>query len=96
MSIALSTTLALLMAQSIPAPQEGVQFEAFSGPAKLITFSDGVAIADYPSQQRCESAKKALLYMLGKENESNPPKYLPGGGAIYTPRLNVRAFCFPG
>jgi hypothetical protein len=68
----------------------------FTGPAKMVVFSDGVAVTDYPSQQKCEAARVALERAIDKANASNPPVALPNGGVVSTLPMSARTLCIPG
>lgn len=68
-----------------------------STPAKLIVMrgETGVAVTDYPTLARCESARAKLVAMVREYNASHPPEQLPNGGVIYTVPLNLSAICLP-
>ena len=68
--------------------------QAFGGPAKLIVtwYQSGVTVINYPSQGRCEEARKVIdaeVQRRVKESAANP-NFLPIG-----PSANG-AFCIPG
>lgn len=59
------------------------------GPAKLVVIfsSQGIAITDYPSMERCERGRRALLDAASRGQELS-------SGATLVPI--VSAYCIPG
>lgn len=68
-------------------------------PYKLIVLrgdSDGIAITDYPSAERCQAAKDAIIRLVKFANADKEPRNLPGGGVFIPRRLLLEAYCIPG
>ena len=71
---------------------------AQAAPFKLIIIynSKSIAVADYPSKARCESAVRALDIWTAQKGSKNGTEYLPGGGVIITSGPTLEGICIPG
>ncbi len=71
-------------------------FAQAAGAAKLVIIwnNGGIAVADYPSRQRCEVAVDALRRRF--PDSPALPQRIPGGGVIISAPKLVEAFCIPG
>ena len=78
---------------AVPAAAQG------TGPAKMILLhGQGIAVTEFTSMARCETARAAIKRAIA-ENNANlpPPQAIPGGGTITTlPTAQPKTLCIPG
>ena len=69
---------------------------AAAAPAKLVIVNANQppAIVSYPSMERCERARAALMRQAYNPN-AGKVEQVPGGGLIMNPPQQLKAYCIP-